>query len=131
MDDILDALEEVRYLSSLDLASEYWQVELDEDARAKSAFTAFKGLCEFTRMPFGLCNAPATFQRVLQKTVAGLEWKSCFVYLDDVLVASKTFKRHLEHLRQVFLRLREAGLRLKPKTMASCDRNCHSFMISR
>lgn len=58
VDDILDALGEARYFSSLDLASGYWQVELDEDAREKSTFTTFKGLYEFVRMPFGLCNAP-------------------------------------------------------------------------
>ena len=96
MDDILSALGEAQYFSSLDLASGYWQVELDEDARVKSSFTTFKGLYEFTRMPFGLCNAPATFQLVMQKVLAGLEWKKCFVYLDDILVASKTFEETFE-----------------------------------
>ena len=90
-------------------------MRLDEDARAKSAFSTFKGLYEFLRVPFGLSNAPVTFERAMQKILAGLEWKSCFVYLDDVLVASKTFEEHLKHLRQVLLRLREAGLRLKPQ----------------
>jgi len=115
VDDILDAVGGTQYFSTLDLAFGYWQVELDEAAREKSAFTTFKGLYEFTRMPFGLCNAPATFQRIMQKILAGLEWKSCFVYLDDVLVASKTFTEHLEHLRDVFLRLRAARLQLKPR----------------
>ncbi len=115
IDDILDALGEAKYFSTLDLIAGHWQVELDEDSRTKSAFTTFKGLYEFTRMPFGLCNAPATFQRIMQRILAGLEWKSCFVYLDDVLVASRTFDEHLQHLRDVFLRLREAHLRLKPK----------------
>ena len=115
VDDILDALGGACYFSSLDLASGYWQVTLDEDARTKSAFTTFKGLYEFTRMPFGLCNAPATFQRIMQSVLAGLEWKTCFVYLDDVLVASRSFDEHLSHLCEVFLRLRDSGLRLKPK----------------
>ena len=66
-------------------------------------------------MPFGLCNAPATFQRVMQRILTGLEWQSCFVYLDDVLVASKTFHEHLQHLREAFVRLRDAQLCLKPK----------------
>ena len=66
-------------------------------------------------MPFGLCNAPATCQRVMQVVLAGLEWMNCFVYLDDILIASKTFNEHLDHLREVFNRLCKAGLRLKPK----------------
>ena len=118
VEDILDALGGTQYFSTLDLASGYWQVELDDNAREKSAFTTFKGLYEFARMPFGLCNAPATFQRLMQKVLAGLEWKSCFVYVDDVLVASKTFEEHMQHLREVFLRLRNACLRLKPKKCA-------------
>ena len=65
-------------------------------------------------MPFGLCNAPATFQRLMQTVLAGLEWESYFVYIDDILVASETFEEHLLHLRQVFDRLRNANLRLKP-----------------
>ena len=66
-------------------------------------------------MPFGLCNAPATFQRVMQTVLAGLEWQSCFVYLDDILVASKTFQEHVQHIREVLERLCAAGLRLKPR----------------
>ena len=115
VDDIFDTLGEAKYFSTLDLASGYWQVELDEDARAKSAFTTYKGLYEFIRMPFGLCNAPATFQRIMQKILVGLEWKNCFVYLDDVLVASKRYEEHLKHLREVFERLHKANLKLKPK----------------
>ena len=111
MDDLLGA---AKYFSSLDLASGYWQIELDSTAREKSAFTTYDGLYQL-RMPFGLCSAPATFQRVMQNVMAGLEWKSCFIYLDDVLVASKTFDEHLTHLREVFSRLWEANLRLKPK----------------
>ena len=98
IDDILDTLGEAKYFSSLDLASGYWQVELDEDARQKSAFTSHRGLFEFLRMPFGLCNAPATFQRWIQVVLSGLEGTSCFVYLDDVLVVSRNFEEHLEHL---------------------------------
>ena len=115
VEDILDTLGEAKYFTSLDLASGYWKVELDQDARAKSAFTTHHGLFEFVRMPFGLCNAPATFQRLMQAVLSGLEWRSCFAYLDDILIASRTFDDHLRHLREVFGRLREAGLRLKPK----------------
>ena len=115
VEDILDTLGEAKYFTSLDLASGYWQVGLDEDACAKSAFTTHHGLFEFTRMPFGLCNAPATFQRAMQAVLAGLEWNSCFVYLDDILIASCTLEEHLQHLKEVLGRLRDAGLCLKPK----------------
>ena len=95
IDDILDTLGESRFFSSLDLASGYWQVELDHESRQKSAFTTYCGLFEFVRMPFGLCNVPATFQRLMQRVLAGLEWRTCFVYLDDILVASRSFEEHL------------------------------------
>ena len=79
------------------------------------AFTTHQGLFEFVRMPFGLCNAPATFQRAMQSVLAGLEWRACFVYIDDILIASSTLEEHLQHLEEVFDRLRKANLRLKPK----------------
>jgi len=66
-------------------------------------------------MPFGLCNAHATFQRLMDMVLAGLLWTSCLVYLDDVIIIGKTFMEHLQHLRAVFERFREAGLKLKPK----------------
>ena len=115
VDDILDTLGNARFFTTLDLASGYWQVPLDDDAIPKTAFTTHKGLYEFVRMPFGLCNAPATFQRAMQTVLAGLEWRDCFVYIDDILIASATFEEHLRHLEQVFSRLRAANLRLKPK----------------
>lgn len=118
VDDILDSLGGVKYFSSLDLLSGYWQIELDEEAKQKSAFITYDGLFEFVRMPFGLCNAPATFQRLMQQVLGDLLGKTSFAFIDDTLVASKTFKEHLQHLREVFLRLRDAGLRLKP-------RKCH------
>ena len=115
IDDMLDTLGESKFFSSLNLTSGYWQVELDPDSRQKSAFTTYCGLFEFVRMPFGLCNAPTTVQRLMQKVLAGLEWPTCFVYLDDILVASRLFDEHLQHLREVFTHLRDAGLRLKPR----------------
>ena len=115
IDDILDTLGKARYFTTLDLASGFWQIEMDPSTREKSAFATHCGLHEFIRMPFGMCNAPATFQRLMQVVLAGIEWKYCFVYLDDILVCSETFEDHLEHLKTVFERLRKAGLTLKPK----------------
>ena len=71
---------------SLDLVSGYWQVELAEEDRQKSAFCTTDGLFEFKVMPFGLCNAPATFQRLIDLVLAGLQWSTCLVYLDDIVV---------------------------------------------
>lgn len=115
IDDILDTLGGAKYFTSLDLASGYWQVSLDAESRVKSAFITHQGLHEFVRMPFGMCNAPATFQRLIEVVLAGLLWKNCFAYIDDLLICSQTFQEHLEHLSEVLARLRKAGLRLKAK----------------
>ena len=86
IDDILDTFGGAQYFSTLDLSSGYWQIELDLATRDKTAFTSHYGLYEFTRMPFGLCNAPATFQRLMQVVLRDIEGKFCFVYIDDILV---------------------------------------------
>ena len=115
IDDILDTLSGAKFFSTLDLAAGYWQIGLDPATSAKSAFVTHQGLHEFVRMPFGMCNAPATFQRLMEVVLAGLLWKNCFVYIDDVLVCSNTFEEHLTHLKEVLSRLQQAGLRLKAK----------------
>ena len=88
---------------------------MDARSREKTAFTTHSGLFEFNVMPFGLCNAPATFQRLMSSVLAGLIPESCLVYLDDIVVVGSTFEEHLVNLERVFQRLRESGLRLKPK----------------
>ena len=79
-----------------------------------TAFITHSGLYEFLVMPFGLCNAPATFQQLMEVVLNGLVHNTCLVYLDDILVIGRTFQEHLSNLHQVLTRLREAGLRLKP-----------------
>ena len=115
IDDTLDLLSSAKYFTTLDLASGYWQVRMAAESQEKTAFATYSGLYEFTVMPFGLCNAPATFQRLMETVLAGLARKTSMEYIDDILVFSKTFEEHLTHLEQVFSRLRQAGLRLKPK----------------
>ena len=115
IDDTLDLLSSAKYFTTLDLASGYWQVKMAPESQEKTAFTTYSGLYEFTVMPFGLCNAPATFQRLMETVLAGLARKTCMVYIDDILIFSKTFEEHLTHLEEVFNRLRQAGLRLKLK----------------
>ena len=121
IDDTLDCLGKCSYFSTLDLASGYWQIEVDENDREKTAFSTRFGLFEFNRMPFGLCNAPATFQRAMELVLCGLQWSSCLVYLDDVIVFSRTFTDHLSDLRKVFDRLRANGFMLKP---SKCQLGC-------
>ena len=91
--------------------SGYWQIPVDEQ---DCAFITGSGLYEFEVMPFGLCNAPATFQRTMDSVLARLKWNSCLVYLDDTLVFSNNFQDHLTRLEEVFKRPRRANLKLKP-----------------
>ena len=110
----LDALGGGNYFSTLDLRSGYWQIEMDKGSKEKTAFITHNGLFEFNVLPFGLCNSPATFQRLMTHILRGLEWDICLVYIDDLIIFSKTFDDHLLHLEQVFKRLKEANVRLKP-----------------
>lgn len=87
---------------------------MDEGSKEKTAFITHNGLYEFNVLPFGLRNSPATFQRLMTHALRGLEWDICLVYIDDLIIFSRTFEDHLHHLEQVFKRLREAGVRLKP-----------------
>ncbi|KAL5515018.1 hypothetical protein EMCRGX_G000127 [Ephydatia muelleri] len=114
IDDTLDLLGGASYFSTLDLASGYWQVEVDPLDREKTAFITPFGLHQFRVMPFGLSNAPATFQRLMEQVLAGLHWSTCLVYLDDIIVFSRTVADHLDQLRDVFTSLKNAGLTLKP-----------------
>ena len=114
VDDTLDYLSGSLWFSTLDLASGYWQVEVDPKDRPKTAFCTPEGLFEFNVMPFGLCNAPATFQRLMNLILGGLQLSSCLVYLDDIIVMGRSFDEHLRNLATVFDRIQEAGLKLKP-----------------
>ena len=115
IDSTLDSLSGAQFFLTLDLASGYWQVEVAEEDKEKTAFSSPQGHFEFNVMPFGLTNAPATFQRLMECTLAGLTPEECLIYLDDVIVYSSTFDDHLERLKRVFQRLQQAGLRLKPE----------------
>ena len=120
IDESLDALTGAQYFSTLDLASGYWQVGMTEEAKLKSAFATPTGLYQFKCMPFGLCNAPSTFERLMEQVLAGLQWQICLIYLDDVIIFSKTCLEHITRLDEVLTKLGQAGLKLKPK-------KCHFF----
>ncbi|UYV77192.1 K02A2.6-like [Cordylochernes scorpioides] len=98
IDDALDTLSGSRYFSTMDMRSGYWQIEVDDKDREKTAFITPDGLYEFNVMPFGLCNAPATFERMIDNVLRGLKWDMCLCYLDDIVVYGSTFKEHLTRL---------------------------------
>ena len=111
--EIIDKVGEARFLSKIDLAKGFYQVPLSQDAQAKSAFTTLFGKFEFRRMPFGMKNAPATFQRLMDTVLVGQDQHAA-PYLDDVLIFSTTWEDHLRHIRRVLTCLEKAGLTVKP-----------------
>ena len=120
IDESLEALAGSQYFTTLDLMSGYWQVPLEEDARDKAAFCTRNGLWRWKVLPFGLTAAPATFQRLMERVLHGLHWKSLLLYLDDIIVIGNSFDNHYQNLKEVLSRLRAAGLKLKPA-------KCHLF----
>jgi hypothetical protein len=118
IEDCIDMLAGQKWFSKLDANSAYWQIKIKESDRKKTAFTTKYGLFEFVRMAFGLCNAPATFSRVVGLVLQGLNWNSVLAFLDDILAMNKTFAEHMLTIRGVFVRLRQYQLKLKP---AKCE----------
>ena len=112
IDDILAVLGKSKFFSSLDLKSGYWQVELDSEAdKMKTAFACHRGLFCFNVMPFGLCNAPSVFSELMNRVVGDLPF--VLAYLDDVIIFSESKSEHIEHIRIVLDRLKDANLKLK------------------
>ena len=118
IEDCLDSLAGARWFCTLDLCSGYWQVELKEEDRYKTAFCTRSGLYQFKVMSFGLCNAPATFERLMETVLRGLQWRECLVYLDDIIIFGRTFDETLARLSNVFDRIQEANLKLNPSKCA-------------
>ena len=115
VDDCLDTLSGSIWFSKLDANSAYWQVKIREEDRRKTAFLTKYGLFEHVRMGFGLCNAPATYARVINLVMRSLNWKTVLAFLDDILVLGNSFKDHLLNLEEALARFRQYGLKLKPK----------------
>jgi len=120
IDTCLDTLNGCRYYSSCDLRWRYWQTEIDERDCDKTAFVTRKGQWRFKVLSFGLCNAPSQFARIMELVMSGLTYDICLVYLDDILVFSKTFEEHCDRLSTIFDRLERYTLKLKPT-------KCHLF----
>ena len=115
IDEVMTNLAGSSWFSSLDLKSGFWQTPLAEESKPYTAFTVGPlGFFQFERMPFGLCNAPATFQRLMENALADLNLTWCIIYIDDVVVYAGSVQGLLQRLEGVFQKLREAGLKLKP-----------------
>ena len=118
-EDTFDCLHGAVWFSTLDLKSGYWQVELEKEAKPLTAFTMGPlGFWECECMPFGVTNAPATFQRLMESCLGELHLNWCIIYLDDIIVFSETPEEHFHRLKAVLNKLRAAGLKLKP---SKCD----------
>ena len=103
IDATLDSLAGCKYFATLDLASGYWQVVLEESEKEKTVFSTLQGHYEFNVMPFGLTNAPATFKKLMECALVGLTNEQCLIYLHDIFVFSSTFAEHLQQLRNIFM----------------------------
>ena len=120
IDRVWPALTKAKYFSSLDLLMGYHQVEVCEQDRVKTAFLTHRGLYVYNAMPFGLCNAPSTFQRLIKKVLGKLVGSGVLIYLDDVLLYADDPEDLIELLRRVLKRLIDAGLKCKAQ-------KCHLF----
>ena len=115
IEDTFMALTGSKWFSVLDLKSGYYQIEVEEADKPKTAFVCPFGFYEFNRMPQGVTNAPSTFQRIMEKCMAGLNLKEVLVFLDDIIVFSKDLEEHEEKFFKVLNRLRDYGLKLAPE----------------
>jgi len=113
MDEILGKLGKCQYFTTIDLAKGFHQIEMDTKSIPTTAFSTKHGHYEYSRMPFGLKNAPATFQRCMNFVLKDLINNHCLAYLDDVIVYSTSLNEHLDSLRKVFEKLKEANLKLQ------------------
>ena len=115
VEDCIDNLEGAQWFCTMDVQSGFWQVELDPKDKEKTSFCTRLGLYQFNVLPFGLTNAPATFERLMETVLRGLQWYECLLFFDDIVVFGLAFEITLARLEHVFQRLMDAGLKLKPK----------------
>ena len=118
IEECIDSLAGKKWFCTLDMNSGYWQIPVAAEDKEKTAFLTRYGLYQFTRMPFGLSNSPATFQRAMHMVLNGLIWERVIVYLDDINVMGATVEETLDHLEVVLQRFQEFGLKLKPRKCA-------------
>ena len=116
IEELLDCLSGSKYFSVLDMKSGYHQVEIEEEHKPRTAFTVGPlGFWEMNYLAFGLCNAPSTYQRIMEECLGDLNHKICLIYLDDLIIFSKTVEEHFERLEKVFQKIKEHNLKFTPK----------------
>lgn len=116
IDDSLNALRDSTWYTVADLQSGFFQCAIDPIDREKTAFSLpGEGLWQFRVLPMGMANSPATFERLMERVMAGLDHSILLIYLDDLIIHGKTFSDHMDHLEAVLLRLIKAGLKISPK----------------
>ena len=108
----MDVLNGSVYFTTLDLLNAFYQVELNEQSKKKTAFSTTNEQYCFNRMPIGIATAPATFQKLINKVLGPLNWKEAIVYLDDILIFSSKIKEHIKRVRNILERIKEASLKL-------------------
>ena len=101
IDDCIDSLGDAVIFSTLDANSGYWQMKIRKQDRHKTAFVTHSGVYQYVRMPFGLTNAPASFQRALDLILTKFKWKTCLIYLDDIIIFSNSVEDHIRHVDEV------------------------------
>jgi hypothetical protein len=114
IDEMLDVVGNAKWFSTLDFVSGYYQIDIAQEDIPKTAFRTKYGLYEFLVMPFGLCNAPATFMATMNSVLGDFIHNFCVVYMDDILIFSNTAEEHLVHLDKIFTRLQEHNFTLNP-----------------
>jgi len=121
--DILDEVGQARYISTLDLVKGYWQIQVAAEDCPKTTFSTPRGLFQFRVMLFGLCGAPATFQRMIDHEIRGMREFAC-VYLNDLIIFSVSWEDHLVHVHPMLDRLRSMGLTAEPFKCQLAMREC-------
>lgn len=114
IDECLYALSSAKWFGCMDLSSAFWQLSINDSDKEKTAFSTSQGLYQFRVMPYGLATAPTGFKRLMKNVLRGLQWEECLLYMDDIIVPASTIQESLQRLENVFKRLLEAGLKLKP-----------------
>ena len=114
IDDILDQLGKAKFFPAFDLSAGFHQIPMKEKDKKYKAFSTSQGHFEYNRMPFGLKNAPATFQRMMDNAFRGLIGNKCFAYIDDIVNFGETIQQHNQNMEDVLQRIKQLGLRLEP-----------------